>query len=135
MGFHKIAPYYYTGWQEPAAEIQFIVNQKKFNTLSELNKNILTIAMRLAAYDMYIQNYDMSAEAWSKIKKDFPNIKIRTFPKKVMDAMKASNKKLVAEKSSTNPMFKEIVASQQAYMKKGRAWTKMSDYLYLKDNI
>ncbi len=26
MGFHKIAPYYYTGWHEPATELQFLVN-------------------------------------------------------------------------------------------------------------
>ncbi|WP_455199291.1 TRAP transporter substrate-binding protein, partial [Kaarinaea lacus] len=24
MGFHKIAPYYYTGWHEPATELQFL---------------------------------------------------------------------------------------------------------------
>ena len=135
MGFHKIAPYYYTGWHEPASELQFLVNKKKFNGLSERYKKILTIAMRLAAYDMYIQHYHMSAEAWSKIEKDFPNIKVKTFPKEVMDAIKASNKELLAEKMQTNPMFKEILDSQQAYLKKVREWTKMSDYLYLRDNI
>ncbi|MCK5350423.1 MAG: hypothetical protein KAJ25_13590, partial [Desulfobacula sp.] len=99
MGFHKIAPYYYTGWHEPATELQFLVNQKKFNTLSDKNKKILTVAMRLAAYDMYIQNYHMSSVAWSQIEKDFPNIKVRTFPKEVMDAMKVENKKLLVEKT------------------------------------
>ena len=33
MGFHKIAPYYYTGWHEPASEMQFIINTKKFDKL------------------------------------------------------------------------------------------------------
>ena len=28
MGFHKIAPYYYTGWHEPASEMQFIKFEK-----------------------------------------------------------------------------------------------------------
>jgi len=135
MGFHKIAPYYYTGWHEPATELQFLVNKKKFNTLSDRNKTILTVAMKLAAYDMYIQNYHMSAVAWSKIEKDFPNIKVRTFPKEVMDAMKAENKKLLVEKTKTNPMLKEILDSQHAYMKKAREWTRISDYSYLRDNI
>jgi TRAP-type mannitol/chloroaromatic compound transport system substrate-binding protein len=27
MGFQKIAPYYYTGWHEPATELQFMVNK------------------------------------------------------------------------------------------------------------
>ena len=52
-----------------------------------------------------------------------------------MDAMKAANIKLRAEKAVGNPLFKEILDSQDAYLKKVRAWTKMSDYLYLKDNI
>ena len=33
MGFHKIAPYYYTGWHEPASEMHFFVNQKAFKKL------------------------------------------------------------------------------------------------------
>lgn len=135
MGFHKVAPYYYTGWHEPATELQFLVNQKKFNTLSEKNKAILKTAMKLAAYEMYTQNYHMSSEAWSKIEKEYPNIKVKTFPKDVMDAMKASNKKLLKEKSASNPMLKKILDSQNAYQKKAREWTKMSDYSYLENNL
>lgn len=135
MGFHKIAPYYYTGWHEPATELQFMVNKKKFDRLSPKHQAILKTAMKLAAYDMYIQNYHMSSEAWSKIAVEYPNIKIKTFPKDVMDAMKAANKKLLVEKSKENPLLKEILDSQDAYMKKAREWTKMSDYLYLKDNL
>ncbi len=31
MGFHKIAPYYYTGWHEPATELQFLVNKRTWS--------------------------------------------------------------------------------------------------------
>ena len=134
MGFYKVAPYYYTGWHEPATELQFMVNKKKFNKLSDANKEILRVAMRLAAYDMYTENYYMSSEAWAKIKTDYPNIKVKTFPKPVMDAMRAANTKLLSEKSADNPLLKEVLDSQDAYMKKSREWTNMSDYLYLKSN-
>jgi len=135
MGFYKIAPYYYTGWHEPATELQFLVNTKKFNKLSAKNKEILRVAMRLAAYDMYTENFYMSTEAWAKIEKEYPNIKIKTFPKSVFNAMKAANKKLLAEKTKSNPLLKEILDSQNAYMKKARVWSEMSDYTYLKDNL
>lgn len=135
MGFYKVAPYYYTGWHEPGTELQFLVNQKKFDGLSDKNKEILRVAMREAAYDMYIQNYHMSAEAWSKIATEYPNIKIKTFSKEIMDAMKAANKKLLVEKTQGHSLLKEILDSQEAYMKKARVWTKMSDYLYLNDNL
>lgn len=135
MGFHKIAPFYYTGWHEPATELQFIVNKKKFAKLSPKNQAILKTAMKLASFDMYIENYHMSSEAWSKIATEYPNIKIKTFPKKVMDAMKAANTKLRAKKSIGNPLFKEILDSQEAYKLKSRKWTEMSDYFYIKDNL
>jgi TRAP-type mannitol/chloroaromatic compound transport system substrate-binding protein len=135
MGFHKIAPYYYTGWHEPATELQFLVNERSFNKLPKDLQQILLTAMKVAAYDMYIQNYDMSATAWSKIESDYPNIKIKTFPKEVMDAMKKVNLELREEMKAKNPLLKEILDSQEAYQKKARKWTEMSDYLYLKDNL
>ncbi len=134
MGFHKIAPYYYTGWHEPATELQFVVNRGKFDKLSPRNKEILRVAMRTAAYDMLIQNYDMSATAWDKIKTEYPNIKIKSFPKPVMDAMRKANADLIAEQSASNPEFKLINDSQQAYMKKARAWTTIGEYSYIGNN-
>ncbi len=135
MGFHKVAPYYYTGWHEPASELQFLVNKKKFNKLPADLQQILKTAIRVSAYDMYIQNYQMSAKAWSKMVKEYPNIKIKTFPKSVMTAMKKANKDLLVEKTQGKPLLKEILDSQAAFQKKAREWTKMSDYLYLKDNL
>ncbi len=131
MGFHKVAPYYYTGWHEPATELQFLVNIKKFKKLSPKYQKILKTAMKVAAYDMYIENYHMSAVAWAKIKTEYPNIKIKSFPQPVIEAMKKANDELLKEKMAKNAEFKEVIESQQAYMKKIREWTKMSDYLYL----
>lgn len=135
MGFHKIAPYYYTGWHEPATELQFLVNKKEFDKLSDKNKEILRVAMRLASYDMYIENYHMSTDAWASIATEYPNIKIKTFPKEVLDAMKKANDELLVDMAKDQPLLKEILDSQKAYLTKSRAWTEMSDYLYLKDNL
>ena len=135
MGFHKIAPYYYTGWHEPATELQFLVNEKSFEKLPKDYQQILLTAMRVSAYDMYIQNYDMSATAWSTMLTEFPNIKVKTFPKEVMDAMKKANAELLEEVKKESPIVKEVLESQEAYQKKARKWTEMSDFLYLKDNL
>merc|ERR1711879_649343 len=131
MGFHKIAPYYYTGWHEPATELQFLVNEKKFNKLPKDLQQILITAMRVSGYDMYVQNYHMSAEAWSKIGTDYPNIKVKTFPAEVMSAMKKANDELLVEKAKGQPLLKEVLDSQKAYLKKARAWTEMSYNFFL----
>ena len=131
MGFHKIAPYYYTGWHEPATELQYLVNQKEYDKLPEKYKEILNVAMKTSAYDMYTQNYHMSANAWSSMKEDYPNIKVKTFPDEVFSAMKSSYNDLVSQYKTENPLFKEIMESQEAYIEKARSWTHISDYLYL----
>ncbi|RXJ86903.1 TRAP transporter substrate-binding protein [Arcobacter sp. CECT 8985] len=135
MGFHKIAPYYYTGWHEPATELQFLVNKRKFDRLPKDLQKILVTAMRVSAYDMYIENYHMNSEAWANIEKDFPNVKIKTFPKSVIKAMKKANSELLVEKAKQSPLLKEILKSQAEYLKKVREWTKMADYKYLQDNL
>jgi len=131
MGFHKIAPYYYTGWHEPATELQFMINQKSWNKLPADLQEILRVAMRTAAYDMYIQSYHASAENWAKMKTEFPNIKVKTFPQPVIDAMSKANAELLAEKAAENPMAKEIQQSQADYLQKARVWTAISDQAYL----
>ncbi|MEZ4694614.1 MAG: hypothetical protein R2837_11655 [Aliarcobacter sp.] len=49
--------------------------------------------------------------------------------------MKKANQELRTEMGAQNPLLKEVLDSQDAYMKKLGEWTKMSDYLYLKDNL
>ena len=135
MGFQKIAPYYYTGWHEPATELQFMVNQEKFDALPEHLQEILTIAMQYAAYDMYARSYHESAVNWASIEQEYPDVKIRTFSPEIIGAMKQANDELLAASADSDPTFKEILDSQNAYMKMARKWTEISDYAYLKDNI
>ncbi|EAR62366.1 TRAP transporter substrate-binding protein [Neptuniibacter caesariensis] len=131
MGFHKIAPYYYTGWHEPATELQFLINKKKFERLPADLQQILKTAMRTAAYDMYIQSYHASAENWASMKTEFPDIQVKSFPNEVIDAMRKANDELLAEKAAADPLAKKILDSQAEYLKKARAWTDISDRAYL----
>ena len=52
-----------------------------------------------------------------------------------MDELKRVNAELLIEMSKNQPLLKEVLDSQKDYLKKVREWTKMSDYLYLKDNL
>ncbi|MEW6995470.1 TRAP transporter substrate-binding protein [Colwelliaceae bacterium MEBiC 14330] len=134
MGFHKIAPYYYTGWHEPGAELQFMVNKKAYNSLPKDLQKILTVAMKLAAYDMYIQSYHESAINLASLQKEYPEVKMRSFPKAVMDAIQQTNADLLKESAAKDPMTAEILQSLSDYQRKARAWTNLSDKAYL-DNF
>jgi len=131
MGFHKVAKYYYTGWHEPASEMQFLVNKKAFDKLPKKYQTMLETAMKAASMDMYIENFAESTDAWAKMKKEHPEIEVKTFPLPVLKALKKASDEVYAEYSAKNPKFKEIYEDYTNYMKKARAWSMMSQYYYL----
>lgn len=131
MGFHKIAPIYYMGWHEPATELMFIVNKKKLAKLPADLQAILKVAMRKAAYDMYVQSYAESAKNWAIMKSEFPNIQVKTFPPEVLTAIKKANDEILAEKAGSDAMAAKIIKSQQDYLKLVRVWTEISEFGYI----
>ena len=131
MGFYKVAPYYYTGWHEPASEMQFLVNKRAFESLPPEYKAMLVTAMKAATFDMYVQNFAMSVDAWDRMKKEYPQIKVKTFPKPVLDKMKEATKELLDSYAKKDPKFKEIYEDYSSYMKKAREWTQMMQGSYL----
>ncbi len=134
MGFHKIAPFYYTGWHEPATELQFMVNQKAYDSLPPDLQQILTIAMKAAAYDMYAQSMHESGVNLALLQDEYPNVKIRSFPKPVMAKIRIATAELLKEAADKDPKTKEILESIYTYQDQIRAWTNFSDRAYL-DNF
>ncbi len=131
MGFHKIAPYYYTGWHEPATELNFLINREKLESMPKDLQEILKLSMKLGAWDMYVLSTHESAKNWESMKAEFPNIQIKTFPKSVIAAMKKANEKLLKDQSAESDMAAKIISSQQDYMEKVRVWSEISDLAYL----
>jgi TRAP-type mannitol/chloroaromatic compound transport system substrate-binding protein len=131
MGFHKVAPYYYTGWHEPGAALQFLINKGTWDRLPEDLQQILQVAMRAADGDMYARAYHDSALNWATMREEHPEIQVRTFPKDVLAALQKANDELLAEFAAADPLAKEIINAQADYMGKARAWTVISDQAYL----
>ncbi|RKF14294.1 ABC transporter substrate-binding protein [Alginatibacterium sediminis] len=131
MGFHKIAPYYYMGWHEPATELMFIANTKKMEALPADLQAILKVAMRKAAYDMYVHSYAESAKNWEIMKSEFPDVQVKTFPAEVITAIKKANDEILLEKAAEDEQAAKIIKSQQDYLKLVRVWTDISEYGYL----
>ena len=133
MGFHKITPYYYTGWHEPASEMQFMINKKAFDALPKDLQAIVTTAMKAVTADMHFEYFADNAEAWAKMKTEYPGIKVMTFPDSVLKAMRKANDALVAELEAKGGITKEIIESQRAFISKAREWTRISEYSYVKN--
>ena len=91
--------------------------------------------MQYAAYAMYAHSYHESAVNWASIEKEYPDVSIHTFPPEIITEMKRINDELLEESAANDPLFKEVLDSQRAYIKMARKWTEISDYAYLKDNL
>ncbi len=131
FGFHRIAPYYYTGWHEPATELQFLINRQAFDALPADLKAILSAAMRTVAFDMWVQAQHDSAQNWQTIRRDYPNVQVRTFPPDIMRALREANRKQLEARAKVDPLAARIIASQTDYLTKARKWIDISERAYL----
>jgi TRAP-type mannitol/chloroaromatic compound transport system substrate-binding protein len=131
MGFHKIAPFYYSGWHEPASELQFLVNKAAFDKLPPAYQAVLTTAMQAIALKMTAANFEANAQAWKKMKEEYPDIKVMSFPEPVLKAMSKANDEVLQGYAAENAEFKEVYDSRKAYMDIARPWTNVSEKYYL----
>ncbi len=131
MGFHKVAPYYYTGWHEPASDMQFLINKRQFDKLPKSYQAALKTAIKAVSADMFSENFADSANAWEQMKKDYPNIKVKSFPPEVLKKMKEETDNVLDAYAAKDAFFKEVLTSQREFMEKAREWTTMSEFYYI----
>ena len=131
MGFHKVAPYYYTGWHEPGTELVYFFNKDSMAKLPEWAKSILKNAAKLTAYNMTTETFGANADNWATISSQFPNVQIKQFPPEVIAALKESNNRLLEEEKQRSALARKIIESRADYLKKARAWTEIGDKSYL----
>jgi len=131
LGFQQIADYYYTGWHEPATELQFLINKRVWDRLPADLQEIMRVAMRTASYDMLVHSQHANAEAWANIKEEYPNVQIKQFPDDIFQAMYDANKKLLDEAAENSEMAAKIIDSQLKYQAQSRAYTDISERAYL----
>ncbi|MDO9114897.1 MAG: TRAP transporter substrate-binding protein DctP [Polaromonas sp.] len=127
LGFNKVAPfYYYPGWWEGGADLEFFINNKAYAKLSDENKAILDAATVVAARDMTAK-YD----AWNPIalkKLVAEKTQLKAFPKAVMDAGFKASMEVFAEHNAKSPEFKKIHDDMRAFQRDQILWNRFSEY-------
>ncbi len=131
MGFHKIAPFYYTGWHEPGAALHVFINKKKFEDLPEDLKTIIAVAAKAVSLDMLSESFYRNAVVWEEMKKQ-SGIKVRTLPEDVLALFKKANDELLNQVAEKSQLAMEVIASQRAFLEKARDWTSITDEDYLR---
>ena len=129
LGFNKVAPfYYYPGWWEGGADLEFFVNNKKFAALSEENKAILKAAMTASATDMTAKYDAYNPIALKKLVAE--KTKLTAFPKAVIDAGFKACMEVYAEHTAKSPEFKKIYEDMRTFQRDQILWNRFSEFPY-----
>ncbi len=129
LGFNKVAPYYYyPGWWEGGPTLSTMINLDKWNELTPAYQAILKTACEAANSNM-MANYDWkNPTALRSLVAG--GAQLRPFPQDVMDAAYEAATSTYAEISATNPAFKKIYDSQQAFKREAYLWAQLAEYNY-----
>jgi TRAP-type mannitol/chloroaromatic compound transport system substrate-binding protein len=129
LGFNKVAPfYYYPGWWEGGAELEFFINKKAFEALSAENKAIVRAAGAVAARDMTAKYDAVNPPALKRLVA--AGTKLKPFPKSVMDAGFKASMEVFAEHEAKSPEFKKIHQDMRAFQRDQILWSRFSEYYY-----
>jgi TRAP-type mannitol/chloroaromatic compound transport system substrate-binding protein len=129
LGFAKVAPfYYYPGWWEGGAELEFFVNIKAYNALSAENKAIVDAATKVAARDMTAKYDAVNPVALKRLVAN--KTKLKPFPKDVLQAGYKAAMEVFAEHEAKSPEFKTIHQDMRAFQRDQLLWTRFSEYYF-----
>ncbi|HVE55073.1 MAG TPA: TRAP transporter substrate-binding protein [Ramlibacter sp.] len=129
LGFNKVAPfYYYPGWWEGGAELEFFVNTKAYDALSAENKAILDAATQVAARDMTAKYDALNPVALKRLVAN--KTQLKPFSKDVMDAGFKASMEVFAEHEAKSPEFKKIHQDMRAFQRDQLLWTRFSEYRF-----
>jgi TRAP-type mannitol/chloroaromatic compound transport system substrate-binding protein len=129
LGFYKIAPYYYyPGWWEGGTANHFQINLDKWNALP---KNYQAIVDAAAGASNVEQTGRYDARNPGALKRLVAGgAQLRPFSLPIMEAcLKASNEVNV-EASATNPDYKKVLQSIEAFRNDEYLWWQVAEFGY-----
>jgi TRAP-type mannitol/chloroaromatic compound transport system substrate-binding protein len=126
LGFVKVAKYYYyPGFWEGGAQPSLYVNMPKWNELPAHYKAVLEAACA-EANAMCVAKYDaQNAEAIRRLVGQ--GVQLRPFPRDVMEQSYKEAFKLYNEIAASNPKFKKVYDSWNAFREKELTWFRIAE--------
>jgi TRAP-type mannitol/chloroaromatic compound transport system substrate-binding protein len=126
LGLYKVAPfYYYPGWWEGSAELDFYVNTQAYAALTPEYKAIVEAAASFVHVDMQA-NYDAKNPA--ALKTLISNgVKVLPFPKTVLDEAYKQSMALYDELSEKNPNWRKVHEDYAAFQREQSLWSRFAE--------
>ena len=108
-------------FHQSSEQFEIIFNKKKFNSLPADLQAILSYGVQAASADMSWKAIDRYSKDFAELQtKD--KVKFYATPKSILIAQLNAWDKIIAAKSSTDPMFKKVLDSQKAFAQRAVRW-------------
>lgn len=126
LGFQKVAKnYYYPGWWEGGAQLDFYINKTAFNALSKENQAIVEAAASYAHTEMQARYDNRNPAALRRLVAG--GVKLLPFPKVVMDEAFKQSMALYEELRQSNPNWKKIYDDYSAFRREQNQWFRFTE--------
>lgn len=127
LGFYKVAKTYYgPGWWEPGTCLQFFVGKKEWDKLPKEYQAAFKVAAAEVNVTMLAEYDHKNPIALAKLLQQ--GVKLKTFPKDVMEASYKAAQQIFSDEAAKNPSFKKLYESYTKYGKTQRAWFSVAEY-------
>jgi TRAP-type mannitol/chloroaromatic compound transport system substrate-binding protein len=127
LGFNKVAPfYYYPGWWEGGAELEFFINAKAYAALSARTRPSWMPPPRGCP------RHDAKYDAFNPVASSAGGRQdpAQGLPQGVMDAGFKASMEVFAEHEAKSPEFKKIHQDMRAFQRDQLLWDRFSEFRY-----
>ncbi len=126
LGFNKVAPYYYyPGWWEGGAELEFFINAKAYAALTPEFQAMVDAATAVAARDMTAKYDAVNPGALKRLVA--AKTQLKAFSKPIMDAGYKAAMEVFDEHNAKSPEFKKIYDDMRAFQRDQLLWARFSE--------
>jgi len=133
FGLYKAADYYYySGWHEPGAALEFIVNKQAYEQLPQDLQAIIEVATRAANQDMLDEYTARNNEAMQTLMNKH-KVVMRPLPEDVMRGLYQASLEVMAEQAAADPVFNKVYQSYKAFQAKVTEYHQISEFEYYKN--
>ena len=129
LGFNKVAPfYYYPGWWEGGAMINFCTNLDKFNALPKNYQSILRAATAYANVEMQAKYDAGNVPALKRLVA--AGTKLRPFSPEIMEACWKAATEVYNDLNAKNDKFKKVYDSYMNFRNDEYLWWQVAEFNY-----
>ncbi|PIE39646.1 MAG: ABC transporter substrate-binding protein [Gammaproteobacteria bacterium] len=131
FGMHQVAKYYYyPGWHEPGAMLEFIVNEKALKALPEDLQTIVRLAARAVNQDM-LDEFTARNNAALRELVNTHGVTLKQMPPAVARRLFEASQTVMDDLVADDPMAAKINSSYQKFLTDVSAYHGLSEQAYI----